>query len=138
KGFELGVSYSDKIGALNYAITGAVSDVKNKILDLKGISSTALTQNRQGYAMNSLFGHVAEGYFQDSEDVTNSPKQFGIEMHPGDIKYKDLDGSGVINDNDRTIFGNTIPRYTYSLNLNLNFKQLDLGVFLQGVGKADG
>ncbi len=138
KGFELGINYSDQIGALNYSITAAASDVKNKILDLKGISSTALTQNRQGYAMNSLFGHVAEGYFQDSEDITNSPKQFGIEMFPGDIKYKDLDDNGVIDDNDRTIFGNTIPRYTYSLNLNLNFKQFDLGVFLQGVGKADG
>jgi len=138
KGFELGLSYNDRIGELNYSINGAFSDVKNKIIDLKGISSTSLTQNRQGYPMSSLFGHVAIGYFQDAEDVMNSPSQFGLELHPGDIKYKDLDENGIVDDNDRTIFGNTIPRHTYSLNLNLNYKQFDLGIFLQGVGKADG
>ncbi|HLU90696.1 MAG TPA: TonB-dependent receptor [Cyclobacteriaceae bacterium] len=138
KGWELGVRYLGNVGAVNYSLTGAFSDVVNKIEDLKGISSTALTQNREGFPMNSLYGHVATGYFQNENDIENHPDQFGIEVFPGDIKYKDIDGNNVIDDNDREIFGNTIPRYTYSLNLNLEYSRFDLGLFLQGVGKADG
>lgn len=138
KGWELGVKYAGRAGAVNYFVTAAVSDVINKVEDIKGVSSTALTQNREGYAMNSLYGHFSEGFFQDEADVENHADQFGIPAFPGDIKYRDLDDNGVIDDNDRGIFGNTIPRYTYSLNLNLDYKGFDLGLFLQGVGKVDG
>lgn len=138
KGWELGLRYRDNLQGLNYSVTGTISDVVNKIEDLRGISSTALTQNREGYPMNSLFGNVAEGYFQNETEIAESPKQFGLALFPGDIKYKDLDGNGVIDDNDREVFGNTIPRLTYSLNLNLDYKRFDLGLFLQGVGKVDG
>ncbi len=138
KGWDLGIKYRDHAGRLNYQITAAVSDVVNKIEDLRGISSTALTQNREGFPMNSLFGNVAMGYFRDEADIAESPAQFGLKMYPGDIKYKDIDGNGIINDNDREVFGNTIPRFTYSLNVNLDYRSFDLGVFLQGVGKVDG
>lgn len=138
KGWELGVKYLGQVGGANYSIVAALSDVVNKIEDLKGISSTALTQNREGYAMNSLYGFFAEGYFQDAADIERHPDQFGVPVLPGDIRYRDLDENGVIDDNDRGIFGNTIPRYTYSLNLNLDYKGFDFGLFLQGVGKVDG
>lgn len=138
KGWELGVKYFDHVGELNYSVTATFSDVINKIEDLRGISSTALTQNREGFAMNSLYGHRAIGYFQNEADIEASPDQFGIEMFPGDIKYKDLDGNGIVDDDDREIFGNTIPRYTYGFNFNLDYKRFDLGLFLQGVGKVDG
>jgi len=138
KGWELGVKYRNNINLFNYSIAGAISDVINKIEDLRGISSTSLTQNREGYAMNSLFGLVADGYFQNEQDIAEAPKQYGIGLYPGDIRYKDLDQNGVIDDNDREVFGNTIPRFTYSLNLNADYKRFDLGVFFQGVGKVDG
>lgn len=138
KGWELGIKYRNNLRGLNYSVAGAVSDVVNKIEDLRGISASSLTQNREGYPMNSLFGLVAEGYFQNENEISESPSQYGIRLYPGDIKYKDLDGNGTIDDNDREVFGNTIPRLTYSLNLNLDYKSFDLGVFFQGVGKVDG
>lgn len=138
KGWEFGLRHTGRIGGVNYRMTAAVSDVVNKIEDLKGISSTSLTQNREGYAMNSLYGFFADGYFQNEQEIENQPEQFGLPLSPGDIRYKDLNNDGKIDDNDRGIFGNTIPRFTYSLNLNLNYKQIDFGAFFQGVGKADG
>ena len=138
KGWELGLRHNGRVGGVNYWLTAAVSDVINKIEDLKGISSTALTQNREGYPMNSLYGFFADGYFQNEQEIESQPEQFGTPLFPGDIRYKDLNNDGKIDDNDRGIFGNTIPRFTYSLNLNLNYKRFDLGAFFQGVGKADG
>src|SRR5690606_19127777 len=99
KGCELRLRYTGHAGDLTYSLTGAFSDVVNKIEDLKGISSTALTQNREGFPMNSLYGHVAMGYFQNETEIENPADQFGIEVHPGDIKYKDIDGNGVVDDN---------------------------------------
>lgn len=138
KGWEVGFKHTGNMGAFNYWLTASFSDVINKIEDLKGVSSTSLTQNREGYAMNSLYGFFADGYFEDEQDIENHPEQFGLALFPGDIKYKDLNEDGKIDDNDRGIFGNTIPRYTYSLNLNLAYKGFDFGAFFQGVGKADG
>jgi len=63
--------------------------------------------------------------------------QFGT-LAPGDLKYRDQNGDGVVNESDKVIIGSTIPRYTYSLNSNFSFKGFDLSFLLQGVGKADG
>jgi hypothetical protein len=138
KGWELGLSYNDRIGDLKYEVTTNISDVRNKVIDLKGITQTTLTQSREGYPINSIYGHVALGLFKDEEDITNSPaQQFGA-VAPGDIKYKDLNDDNIINAEDQEIIGSTIPRYTYGFNINLNYKNVDFSMFWQGVGKADG
>jgi TonB-linked SusC/RagA family outer membrane protein len=153
KGWELSTSYNDRFGDFNFNATFNISDVKNKILDLKGINQTGLTVNREGYPMGSLFGYHADGYIVP-EDYDADGKYIGAtqigNFGPGDIKYKDQltvdtngDGipdaaDGVINTSDRVIIGNTIPRYTFGLNLYGEFKGIDLTMFFQGVGKADG
>lgn len=138
KGWEIGLSYKDRVGDLKYDVSFNLSDVKNKVVDLKGITQTTLTQSREGYPINSIYGHVALGLFKDDADVANSPKQqFGVTA-PGDIKYKDLNGDDIINADDQEIIGSSIPRYTYSFNINLNYKKIDFSMFWQGVGKADG
>lgn len=153
RGWELGVTYNDKFGDLKFSALFNISDVKNKILDLKGINQTSLTANREGYPMYSLYGYEADGYIVP-EDYDSNGKYMGAtqigDFGPGDIKYKDQltidtngDGipdkaDGVINTSDMVIFGSTIPRFTFGLGLFFEYKGFDLNMLFQGVGKADG
>ncbi|EPR71368.1 SusC/RagA family TonB-linked outer membrane protein [Cyclobacterium qasimii] len=137
KGYELMVNYRNKVGELNYSIMLNYSDVKNEIVDIRGIENTGLTVNREGYPIGSFFGYVDEGLFQSQEEVDNHADQFG-NIAPGDIKYKDADGDGMINDRDLAVIGSPIPRHTFGARLNADYKGFDFSIFLQGVGKADG
>jgi len=96
-------------------------------------------------SLSSYFGYVSAGYFVDSNDIKNSPVQFGIPWSattangpkPGDMKYADLNLDGKIDVNDRTFIGNAFPRYEYSLNVNLTYSNWDLNIFGQGVGRRN-
>lgn len=141
KGWEVGITYADHVGDFNYRIGANISDVKNKVLDLKGIDETGLTVNREGEEMNSLFGLEADGFITPEDyDVEGNylgATQYG-NFGPGDIKYKDQNGDGVINTSDRVIIGGTIPRYTFGLSFYGEYKGLDLNLLFQGVGRANG
>lgn len=136
-GYELMVNYRNKVGDLNYSIMVNYSDVRNEIIDMRGIENTGLTVNREGYPIGSFFGYISEGLFQSQEEVDNHADQFG-NVAPGDIKYRDVDGDGMINDRDLAVIGSPIPRHTFGLRLNADYKGFDFSLFLQGVGKADG
>lgn len=136
-GYEIMLNYQNRIGEFSYGIMANFSDVKNEIIDLKGIENTGLTVNREGHSIGSFFGYVADGFFQSQEEVDNHATQFGT-IAPGDIKYKDLNEDGIINDRDLAVIGSPIPRYTYGLKLNGGYKGFDLSIFFQGVGQADG
>ncbi|AEL28727.1 SusC/RagA family TonB-linked outer membrane protein [Cyclobacterium marinum] len=137
KGYDLMVNYRNKVGELNYSIMVNYSDVRNEIIDMRGIENTGLTVNREGYSIGSFFGYVDQGLFQTQEEVDNHADQFG-NIAPGDIKYKDIDEDGMINDRDLAVIGSPIPRHTFGLRVSADYKGFDLSVFLQGVGKADG
>lgn len=137
KGWDVDVSYNGNAGDFKYSIGVNLSDVKNTVIDMHGINQTNVTVNREGYAMNSIFGLQAEGFFQSDEEIQKSATQYGT-LAPGDIKYKDQNGDGVINQNDYVILGGTIPRYTYGAHFNASWKNFDANIFFQGVGKADG
>ncbi|MDM1294181.1 TonB-dependent receptor [Sphingobacterium sp. N143] len=138
KGWEIALGYrSDPARNFRYHFNFNISDVKNKVLDMRGVDQTGLTVNREGYPINSIFGYISNGYFQTVDEIEGHATQFG-ELAPGDLKYQDQNGDDVVNESDKVIIGSTIPRYTYSLNANLSFKGVDLSFLLQGVGKADG
>ncbi|MEA5128838.1 MAG: TonB-dependent receptor [Proteiniphilum sp.] len=152
KGWELSLSYNNKAGDVSYRITGILSDVKNKILDMKGIVSDfdEIYTNRVGSSINSIYGLEVEGLFSSFEEAKNYPvTQFG-DLQGGDIKYKDqltVDtngdgipdaGDGIITSADYVILGNTIPHYEFSLDLFAEYKGFDATLFFQGVGKRDG
>lgn len=141
RGWEVSLSYADNVGDFNYRASFNLSDVRNKILDMKGVNETGLTVNREGYEMYSLYGLEAVGYIQP-EDYDANGKYLGATQYgnfgPGDIKYKDQNDDGVINTSDRVIIGGTIPRYTFGLSLYGEYKNIDLSMLFQGVGKADG
>jgi TonB-linked SusC/RagA family outer membrane protein len=137
KGYELSLSYRNSIKDFKYDIGVNFSDVLNNVVDLRGVNRSALTVSREGSSINSLFGLEAEGLFQSDAEAAAHATQFGI-TKAGDIKYKDQNGDGIINDADNVIIGSTIPRYTYSASLNASWKGFSIGAFFQGVGKADG
>lgn len=137
RGFDFMINYRNRVGEVNYGVMMNLSDVKNNILDMKGIENSGRTVNREGSPIGSFFGYVAEGLFQSQEEVDNHATQFG-KIGPGDIKYKDLNNDGLINDQDQTVIGSPIPRYTFGARFNADYKGFDVSIFLQGVGKADG
>ncbi|HVF97509.1 MAG TPA: SusC/RagA family TonB-linked outer membrane protein, partial [Flavisolibacter sp.] len=137
KGWELGLNYRGGKKDFRYDINFNIADVRNKVTDLKGVNRTGLTVSNEGYPINSIYGFEAIGIFQSDDEVAKSPTQFGS-VKAGDLKYKDQNGDRKINDADNVIIGSTIPRYTYSSTLNASYKGFTLGLFFQGVGKADG
>lgn len=137
-GWELGINYNGHAGKdFTYGINFNISDVKNKILDLKGINNTDLLTNREGYAINSIYGLEADGYFQSQDEIDNHAAQVGV-LAPGDIKYVNQNKDNIINNEDYKVIGSTLPRFTYGLNLNASYKGFSFNAFLQGVGKANG
>ncbi len=137
RGWDVSLGYNNQIGDFRYNLTVNVSDVKNKVLDMRGVARTGLQVNHEGYPINSLYGYEAIGLFESEEDVSSHATQFG-NLAPGDIKYKDQNGDGVINSEDEIIMGSHLPRYSYSGNIDLAYKGLDFSLFLQGVGKGVG
>ena len=136
-GWELGVNYNGRAGDFTYGVGFNISDVKNKVLDLKGISASSLLQSREGYSINSIYALQADGYFQSQDEINNHAAQVGV-LAPGDIKYVNQNKDNLINNDDYKIIGSTLPRYTYGLNLNAGYKGFSFNAFLQGVGKANG
>jgi TonB-linked SusC/RagA family outer membrane protein len=142
RGWELALGLNNHISDFKYQVQLAVSDVVNVVTNLNGqqyISGNIITT--KGSAINSYYGYVAQGIFQTADQIKNAPFQFANTV-PGDIRYKDISGpngkpDGKIDNYDRVVLGNNIPRYTYSLNLASQWKGFDLTVFFQGVGKSD-
>ncbi|MBV2226743.1 MAG: TonB-dependent receptor [Sphingobacterium mizutaii] len=147
QGWEASVRYDNQFGDFKLGIGANISDVKNKILDMKGQVSGTLLRQQEGYSINSIYGYQSDGLYQSQEEIDNGPKQFGT-LKPGDIRYRDIAGDldangnaipdGKITDADKTIIGSTMPRYTYGFNLDLGYKGLRFSAFLQGVAKANG
>lgn len=91
----------------------------------------------RGYRVNQAKGLIALGLFKDYDDIRNSPKQtFGNYM-PGDIKYKDVNGDGIIDDQDQVAVGaTTVPNLVYGIGVSAQWKGLDVNVHFQGAGKS--
>jgi len=149
KGWELAVSYKDKIKDFDYGFSFNLSDVKNKVVSLGNVPPTYGDQVRiVGSPIDAFYGFVADRISQVSDysyDVAtkkytpNFPYDSSFPMMPGDLMYKDLNGDGKISpDLDRKIIGSPIPRYTYGFTANVGYKGFDATVFLQGVGKVNG
>lgn len=143
-GWDLSVTWRDRVGKVNYHITGNLSDVKNKVTDLYGNEYVGTQLTREGLPLKSWYGYVSDGYFQNQEEIDASPVYGGNKenVKPGYIRYKDISGpdgkpDGEINDYDRTVIGNPYARYEFSLNLGAEWNGFDFTMFLQGVGKRD-
>lgn len=141
KGIELTLQTQNLRGVVEWNTSLNVSYNTNKIKNLNG--NTPLYQNQiemsnvsiqaTGHPINSFYGFVTDGIFQTQEEVDNHAVQVEGGTAPGDIRFKDLDNNGVINDNDRTFIGNPTPDWMFSLTNNLHYRNFDLEIFFQGV-----
>lgn len=141
-GLELAVTYnSNPNSKLYYSITGNIAANKNKIDDLPeevifSYGGNGLGDNILGRPLSSIYGFVADGIYQNQQEVDEGPEQDNKGI--GRIKFKDLDGDGRITEEyDRTWIGIGEPDFTYGLNTYLKYDGFDLNIFLQGVVGID-
>lgn len=148
-GWELSVNYQGKIGdKFNYTIGGNLSDVRNKIVDLKGTdritrdNNFIYTARNVGLPIDAFYGYVVEGIFQSQEQVNGHATPPVTGTGPGDLIYKDQNGDKAVKEGDvatggdMIYLGSNIPRYTYGINLGASWKGFDFTGFLQGVAKV--
>lgn len=145
-GWELTVSSRNLTGELEWNTDLNVSYNKNKVISMNDgvplftgddINMTKVLVNAEGNPINSFYGYVTNGLFQNWNEVNNASIQVPGGTSPGDIRFRDLDNSGVINDNDRTYIGNPTPEWSFSINNSFAYKNFDLQIFLQGVAGND-
>jgi TonB-linked SusC/RagA family outer membrane protein len=139
-GWELTVNYYLTTQNFKHSFSFNVADSKNKVLYLEGgdqLKSYDEMQviNRVGLPIGSYVALKRDGYFQNLDDIKNGPKPTGLTVSPGDNRYVDVNGDGVIDDNDKFVFGNPFPRLTFGFTYNVSYKGFDFNLFLQGVGK---
>ncbi|MFY0254060.1 TonB-dependent receptor [Chitinophaga sp. 30R24] len=148
-GVELELNYHNKFGAVDFSAAGNVSYLKNKVTFL-GAGVKTITEHQEtfqnmpeivrtevGYAFNSFYGYKQTGIFQTQSDIDNYVDKKGNKIQPnakpGDFRWADLDGDGVITDNDRMFIGNPTPSWTYGATVTAAYKGFDILIFGQGV-----
>ena len=147
KGIEMTVNTKNITGKLTWNTTFNVSYNVNKVVSINDtvpMSSGSIGLNynlaliKAGLPINEFYGFVTDGIFQNQTEVDNHAIQVpGNDPYnrtsAGDIRFKDLNNDGVINDKDRTYLGNPNPTFSYALNNTFSYKGIDLSLFLQGV-----
>lgn len=152
-GVELTINTHPLIGRFQWDSEFQISWNKNKLIALNGTASSAIMGYAQwgqtlvsktdiGESLYSFYGYVTDGIYQDLADIERSPK---TEKYPtngvfnaantvyvGDIKYKDLNGDGVINEQDQTNIGSPMPKFTFGWTNTFRYKDFDLSIFING------
>jgi TonB-linked SusC/RagA family outer membrane protein len=154
KGWELSLDWHSGIGALlgspvKFGLGGILSDNQSKITKFDN-PTNFLGDYYVGEQLGEIWGYETEGFFTSAEDIANHANQDLVERFPqlrqvGDLKFRDLNGDGIIspgdntlsNPGDRRIIGNKTPRYSYGITSDLAWKSFSVSAFLQGVGKMD-
>lgn len=137
KGIDASLDFNMKVGELMIGLKGNFTYNKNKVIedDLPPWAYPYL--ERKGRKISQRFAYIAEGLFRDSMDIQRSAKQTG-DVRPGDIKFKDINGDGVINSYDQYPVGyGDVPEIVYGFGLNLAYKNVAVGLFFQGVANVD-
>ena len=154
KGWEMMLSYRDKFivasKPFNFDVRLTLSDYTAVITKYNN-PQKQLTDFYEGQKLGEIWGYTTEGYFKSADDVKTSASQnlfrsasSGL-WFPGDIKFKDVNGDGAItpgtdrvgSTGDRSIIGNSTPRYTYGVMLGADWSNFFFSAFVQGVGKQD-
>ena len=142
KGFEFLLQYRGGSGDFNYGISTTLSTVRNNVTSLgRGESIINLVENVYysgvytrtvpGAPMSHFYGWVMDGIFQNQSEIDAHAIQSGAE--PGDVRFRDIDGNGVVDANDRTRIGDPWPNFDYGVALDAQYKNFDFTMSLYGV-----
>lgn len=150
KGVELEMGYNNHIGPVRFEMSFNIATYRNKVNYIDGIDSTFiqggqfgsngaiyLSRSEVGKPVSSFYGYVYQGLFQNASDISGHADESSLGITAanglGHVKYQDLNKDGFIDTRDETYLGNPNPKFTYGYNLNLYYKNFDLGILLQGV-----
>lgn len=152
KGLELELTGRPFVGEFEWETSVQFSFNRNKLKALTGTKNANLVGYGQwsdvvsvseiGQPLYNFYGYVVEGVYKDLADIQNSPKSDKYPTNgvfnsantvwPGDLKFKDLNGDGKIDENDRTVIGNPMPDFTFGWNNTFRYKNFDLSIFING------
>lgn len=140
-GFDSTLEYHDKIGQVNLTGRGTFTYANNEVLRSGDEMNKYPWMNSVGQKIWQKFGWEAVGLFGSQDEINRSPVQFSEGNHsrlrPGDIKYRDLNGDGLINDYDKMPIGfSDVPEITYGFGGSVEWKGFDLSVFFQGTARV--
>ena len=138
KGVDMSLEYNHAFRPdILLSVRGNFTYAANKLIEKDEPRQLFAYQSEIGLPLNMPYGLVAEGLFKDEEDIANSPRQTYVQVKPGDIKYKDMNGDNVIDDFDMTYSGNPeVPQIVYGFGASLNYRKIDVSLFFQGVAKT--
>ncbi len=149
KGLEIALGFNKKLGAVDFSANANFSTLSNKVTKLNGVATDYVSQsisvnaNSDGNAstrtyvgdrIGNFYGYVTDGIIQNTDEVSNSGM---TGLSPGDRRYKDIVVDGVVDDKDRTVLGNGLPKYIFGLNLEAKYKMFDLSVFMNGQAEVE-
>lgn len=164
RGFEFQLGYTNRFGPVDFNVAGNLTTINNKVLELANGTplGNELGRIEQGYSLFYLWGYKKAGIFQNQSEIdtwrqSHADVTIGQDLHdpttgyeykPGDMYFQDLYGAprqgvkeqhspgpdSIVNSNDRTYLGKTIPGYTYGLSVGAMYKGFDINVLFQGVG----
>jgi len=144
KGFEVSLGYTKKINDIAFSVNGNISSNKNKVVKLdlptseiyagtsQDYGDGPITITKEGLPIQQFYGYKVDHIIQVGETHPTMP-----DAEPGDILFQDISGKdgipdGNVDDYDRTVIGNPLPKFTYGFNLSVSYKGFDLTAFLQG------
>lgn len=140
KGWDGNIAFSQRIGQVDLMLRGNFTYQTTDIIDRDEAANELWYKMEKGFQLNQSRGLIDLGLFKDQEDIDSSPKQTfgGYTVLPGDIKYKDVNGDGIINGDDKVPLGyRTTPGLQYGAGLSARWKNLNVSFLLQGTGKCD-
>lgn len=138
-GLEVAVDTRNVVGNFNWSTNFNFATLNNEVTNLGDLprilqGGTRFIQDftilREGDPVNAYFGYVAEGVFQSQEEIDNNPSH--PTAQPGSRRFRDVNGDGIIDEEDRTIIGDPHPDYTLGLNNRFGYKGLSVELFLEG------
>lgn len=147
KGVEVELGYRKRFGDLNFSANGNVAYLNNKVTyvasDADFISGGAgfqsmgnVTRIQVGQSYNVFYGYKTAGIFQNEAEINDYKNASGLpvqpDARPGDFRWTDVNGDGKITEDDKTFLGSNIPKYTFGLTVNLDYKGFDFMAFAQG------
>ena len=146
KGFEISLSSANIQGKFTWTTDFNYSKNVNEVLKLGPSGDPILSSGgagirhitKIGHPIGSYYGHVVEGIYQTTQEIAAAPKdRLAPKPAPGDFKFKDVNGDGIIDNNDRTIIGNYQPDFTYGMTNRFTYKKAELSFLIQGVEGSD-
>ncbi len=149
RGWEFTLDYKNSIGDFKYGVAGNFTITNNKVLSL-GVGNVEQLNGWTGdgarfigYPMGMYFGYKTDGLYIDQNDVTEWTKvhnqsKVNPNPKPGDVRYVDVSQDGIVDTKDYVFLGSNIPKYTFGVTLNGEYKNFDLSILLQGITGVEG